>query len=67
VLTRLAELNPTTYEGWSYSDLKTALTHHGIAISKSHGHSVIRAHDITQALTQRDNSEGQRGGDDAGN
>lgn len=35
-------------------------SHHGppegIQIGKSHGHSVIRAHDITQALTQRDNS-----------
>jgi S-DNA-T family DNA segregation ATPase FtsK/SpoIIIE len=57
VLTRLAELNPTAYEGWSFSDLKTALTAEGIKIGKSHGNSVIRAHDITQAITQRDNND----------
>jgi S-DNA-T family DNA segregation ATPase FtsK/SpoIIIE len=53
VLTRLAELNPIAYEGWSSSDLKTALAAEGIEIGKSHGHSVIRAEDITQALTHR--------------
>jgi len=67
VLTRLAELNPTTYEGWSYSDLKTALAEEGIEIGKSHGHSVIRAHDVTQALTHRDTSDSRKGGEDTGN
>ena len=57
VLTRLAELNPATYEGWSSSDLKTALAEEGIKIGKSHGHSVIRAEDTTQALTQRHDNE----------
>ena len=63
VLTRLAELHPTAYEGWSFSDLKTALAADGIEIGKSHGHSVIRADDVIQALTQRDRNSG----DDAGN
>lgn len=66
VLTRLAELNPTAYEGWTFSDLKTTLAAEGIEIGKSHGNSVIRAHDITQAITQRDNN-GQKSGQDAGN
>jgi S-DNA-T family DNA segregation ATPase FtsK/SpoIIIE len=63
VLTRLAELRPTAYEGWSFSDLKTVLAADGIEIGKSHGHSVIRADDVIQALTQRDRNSG----DDAGN
>lgn len=67
VLTRLAELNPTAYEGWSFSDLKTALAEHGIPISKSHGHSVIRTHDLAQAITQRDNNNSQNGDDNTGN
>lgn len=67
VLTRLAELNPTTYEGWSFSDLKTALAHQGIEIAKSHGHSVVRADNITQAITQRNNHENRKSGDDRGN
>jgi S-DNA-T family DNA segregation ATPase FtsK/SpoIIIE len=67
VLTRLAELNPGVYEGWSFSDLKTALTHHGVQISKSHGHSVIRATDITHALTRRDTTRNRNGEPDAGN
>jgi DNA segregation ATPase FtsK/SpoIIIE, S-DNA-T family len=66
VLSRLAELNPTAYEGWSFTDLKTTLTQHGIKIGKSHGNSVVRAHDVMQALTQRDNN-GRKGGEDAGN
>ncbi|HEV7830749.1 MAG TPA: hypothetical protein VGP04_18270 [Pseudonocardiaceae bacterium] len=67
VLTRLAELNPAAYEGWSFSDLKIALAQECIEISKSHGNSVIRAHDVTQALTLRNNSDTRKGGDDAGN
>ncbi len=60
VLTRLAELNPTAYEGWSYSDLKTALAEVGIEIGKSHGHSVVRAHDVTHALTDRTKTTTER-------
>jgi DNA segregation ATPase FtsK/SpoIIIE, S-DNA-T family len=67
VLTRLAELNPGVYEGWSFSDLKTALTSHGVQISKSHGHSVIRARDVTHALTRRDTTHNRNGEPGAGN
>jgi S-DNA-T family DNA segregation ATPase FtsK/SpoIIIE len=66
VLTRLAELNPTAYEGWSFSDLKTTLAHEGIEIGKSHGHSVVRADDSTRILTQRDDNDGRESGDDGG-
>jgi DNA segregation ATPase FtsK/SpoIIIE, S-DNA-T family len=54
VLTRLAELNPSQYEGWTFTDLKTALAEHGIEPIKSDGVMVIRAEDITTALTDRD-------------
>ncbi|HWR47946.1 MAG TPA: AAA family ATPase [Pseudonocardiaceae bacterium] len=67
VLTRLAELNPATYEGWSFSDLKTALAHEGIEIGKSHGHSVVRADDITQTITQRHDNDDRKSDDDRGN
>jgi DNA segregation ATPase FtsK/SpoIIIE, S-DNA-T family len=67
MLTRLAELNPTTYEGWSFSHLKTTLATEGIEISKSHGHSVIRANDVTQALTKRNDKHSGVGDDDRGN
>jgi DNA segregation ATPase FtsK/SpoIIIE, S-DNA-T family len=66
VLTRLAELNPAVYEGWSYSDLKTALAHEGIEIGKSHGHSVVRAHDVTHALTDRDENDDGESDDGVG-
>jgi DNA segregation ATPase FtsK/SpoIIIE, S-DNA-T family len=67
VLTRLAELNPTTYEGWSFSDLKTALADESIKVSKSHGHSVIRANDVTQAITKRNDNHNGASDDDRGN
>ncbi|MGB8201161.1 MAG: hypothetical protein WCF33_15960, partial [Pseudonocardiaceae bacterium] len=67
VLTRLAELNRTAYEGWSFSDLKAALADESIEISKSHGHSVVRADDITQALTERDDNDHGKSDDDVGN
>jgi S-DNA-T family DNA segregation ATPase FtsK/SpoIIIE len=67
VLTRLAELNPTTYEGWSPSDLKTALAHEGIEIGKSHGHSVVRLDDVIQAFTQRDRNNHKSGAGEVGN
>lgn len=54
VLTRLAELHPTVYEGWTFSDLTTALADHGISVRKSDGVKVVRAEDITTALTRRD-------------
>ncbi|MEO7194561.1 MAG: hypothetical protein ABIZ05_07025 [Pseudonocardiaceae bacterium] len=67
VLTRLAELNPIAYEGWSFHDLKTALAHQGIEIGKSHGNSVVRADDITQTITQRHSNVDRESGDDGGN
>jgi S-DNA-T family DNA segregation ATPase FtsK/SpoIIIE len=67
VLTRLAELNPTTYEGWSFSDLKTTLAAESIEIGKSHGHSVIRAEDIHRAITHRHDNSDRTTGNDAGN
>jgi S-DNA-T family DNA segregation ATPase FtsK/SpoIIIE len=51
VLTRLAELNPGEYEGWTFTDLKAALSVYGIEPVKSAGVMVIRAEDITTALT----------------
>ncbi|MGH3754270.1 MAG: hypothetical protein ACRDRP_16555 [Pseudonocardiaceae bacterium] len=66
VLTRLAELNPTTYEGWTFSDLKTALAHHSIEIGKSDGVKVVRAADVTRTLTHSDHRGTKEGGDDEG-
>jgi DNA segregation ATPase FtsK/SpoIIIE, S-DNA-T family len=54
VLTRLAEHNPTAYEGWTFTDLKAALSVYGVEPVKSDGVMVIRADDITAALTERD-------------
>jgi S-DNA-T family DNA segregation ATPase FtsK/SpoIIIE len=53
VLTRLAELNPIEYEGWTFTDLKAALGEYGIEPVKSAGVMVVRADDITTALTER--------------
>jgi len=54
VLTRLAELNPAVYEGWSFQDLSAALGDYDIEPVKSGGVKVIRATDVTHALTYRD-------------
>ena len=54
VLSRLAELDPATYEGWSFHDLTTTLARHGIKPVKSRGVKSVRAADITHALTHRD-------------
>jgi S-DNA-T family DNA segregation ATPase FtsK/SpoIIIE len=53
-LTRLAELNPARYEQWTFGDLREALAGYGIEPVKSAGVMVIRAEDITEALTGRD-------------
>lgn len=66
VLTRLAELNSAAYEGWSYSDLKTALADEGIEIGKSHGRSVVRDHDVTHDLTESDENDNGKSDDDVG-
>jgi S-DNA-T family DNA segregation ATPase FtsK/SpoIIIE len=54
VLTRLAELNPAVYEGWTFQDLSGVLADHGIEPVKSGGVKVVRATDVTHALTYRD-------------
>ncbi|HEX6405146.1 MAG TPA: FtsK/SpoIIIE domain-containing protein [Pseudonocardiaceae bacterium] len=66
VLTGLAELNPGEYEGWTFTDLKAALAGHGVEPVKSDGVMVIRADDITTALTQRSNNTHNEGDDEQG-
>jgi S-DNA-T family DNA segregation ATPase FtsK/SpoIIIE len=66
VLTRLAELNPAEYEGWTFTDLKTALSGYGIEPVKSDGVMVVRAEDITTALTERDEDTGGAGDEETG-
>jgi S-DNA-T family DNA segregation ATPase FtsK/SpoIIIE len=66
VLSRLAELDPATYEGWNFHDLTTTLARHGIKPVKSRGVKSVRAADITHALTHRahhniTNSDQKRG------
>jgi len=58
VLTRLAELHPGVYEGWSFGDLAAALDEHGIEPRKSDGVKVVRLEDVRDALTQRDSESG---------
>ena len=53
VLSRLAELDPATYEGWGFHDLTTTLARHHVKPVKSRGVKSIRAADITHALTHR--------------
>lgn len=57
VLARLAELNPPEYEDWTFQDLAAALAAYEIEPAKSQGVKVVRADDITQALTERDEPE----------
>ncbi|MGH3570887.1 MAG: hypothetical protein ACRDUW_03515 [Pseudonocardiaceae bacterium] len=54
VLTRLAELNPAVYEGWTFQDLSAALADYDIEPVKSGGVKVVRATDVTHALAYRD-------------
>jgi len=54
VLSRLAELNPGVYEGWSFQDLSAALGEYDIEPVKSGGVKVVRAADVAHALTYRD-------------
>lgn len=61
VLTRLAELHPAIYEGWTFSDLTAALAEYGIEPVKSGGLKVVRAADVTHALTHRDRQKGAKG------
>jgi S-DNA-T family DNA segregation ATPase FtsK/SpoIIIE len=61
ILTRLAELRPALYEGWTFSDLTAALAEYGIESVKSGGVKVIRAADVTHALIRRDREDGSGG------
>ncbi|MBV9650077.1 MAG: hypothetical protein JO296_08060 [Pseudonocardiales bacterium] len=54
VLTRLAELNPSVYEGWTFQDLSAALADYDIEPVKSGGVKVVRATDVAHALNYRD-------------
>jgi S-DNA-T family DNA segregation ATPase FtsK/SpoIIIE len=62
VLARLAELNPTEYEDWTFQDLAAALAEYDIEPAKSQGVKVIRTDDINQALTERDETSGEEPG-----
>jgi S-DNA-T family DNA segregation ATPase FtsK/SpoIIIE len=66
VLTRLAEHNPSQYEAWTFTDLKDALAVYGIEPIKSDGRMVIRAEDITQALTDRNEDTDGAGDEQTG-
>jgi S-DNA-T family DNA segregation ATPase FtsK/SpoIIIE len=57
VLARLAELNSAEYEEWTFQTLAAALDEYGIEVVKSGGVKVVRADDITAALTERDRDE----------
>jgi S-DNA-T family DNA segregation ATPase FtsK/SpoIIIE len=66
VLTRLAEHNPEYYEGWTFTHLKTALAEWGVEPVKSDGVMVVRADDITQALTHRHRNTDIEGDEESG-
>lgn len=48
------ELHPAIYERWTFQDLTAALAEYQIEPVKSGGVKVVRATDITHALTHRD-------------
>lgn len=64
VLARLAEHHPAEYEHWTFQHLRAALAHHDISITKSGGVKVLRAEDITTALTQRGHTASTADADD---
>jgi S-DNA-T family DNA segregation ATPase FtsK/SpoIIIE len=57
VLRRLVELNPGEYEEWTFRDLAAALADYEIRPAKHQGNKVVRAEDVTDALTERDEEE----------
>lgn len=67
VLSRLAEHNPGEYGEWTFRDLADALAEDGVVARKSDGVMVVRAADITRALTERDRDREEDSGDDSGN
>lgn len=56
---------PAEYEHWTFQHLRAALADHGITITKSGGVKVIRAEDITTALTRRAHTASAADADDA--
>jgi S-DNA-T family DNA segregation ATPase FtsK/SpoIIIE len=60
VLARLAAHNPTVYERWTLTDLRDVLAEYGVTPGKSHGVMVVRAEDITTALTGESGGETDR-------
>ena len=62
VLARLAELNPAEYEDWTFQDLSAALTQYEIEPAKSQGVKVVRADDVAQALTERNETDDEGSG-----
>ncbi|MFI9010150.1 FtsK/SpoIIIE domain-containing protein [Actinosynnema sp. NPDC053489] len=55
VLSRLIEHDPDHYGDWSFKDLRAVLDRHDVPPRKYQGDSVVRADDITDAITRRDN------------
>jgi S-DNA-T family DNA segregation ATPase FtsK/SpoIIIE len=53
VLARLTEHNQAVYEGWTFTDLHTALAEHDLKPVKSDGRMVVRATDVTTAVNRR--------------
>ncbi|MEU7528973.1 FtsK/SpoIIIE domain-containing protein [Saccharothrix sp. NPDC042600] len=57
---RLAELDPDTYEGMSATDFAERLAEHGIASYKAHGGVMTtRRSEIDRAITERDETGGE--------
>jgi S-DNA-T family DNA segregation ATPase FtsK/SpoIIIE len=67
VIGRLEMLRPSEYEGWTFSDLTSALAEYGITPVKSNGVMNVRADDITNAITERDENGDVEDDDTAGN
>jgi S-DNA-T family DNA segregation ATPase FtsK/SpoIIIE len=57
VLARLAELHPAEYEDWTFQDLAAALAEYDIEPAESQGVKVIRADDIIQVFTERNETD----------
>ncbi|MEJ3658903.1 zonular occludens toxin domain-containing protein [Actinomycetes bacterium KLBMP 9759] len=58
VLQRLAELNPSAYDGWTFRQLGEALAGHGLTVRKYNGTMGVRTADVARALAERDEIDG---------
>jgi S-DNA-T family DNA segregation ATPase FtsK/SpoIIIE len=71
LLRHLAQINPGEYGDWTFQDLKAALDDAGVPVRKSDGNSVVRAEDVTTAITERnelsESAEDADASDAAGN